>query len=408
MKQYLELLRHPNAKVLLLVAFPARIAYGMIALATFFKAEQATGSIAIAGLAIGFESLSSALTAGLRGALMDRWGQKWPLRIFVPGYAILILALNFSHDRNSILFFAFVLGLSAPPINLSIRPLWQSVVPSHLLRTAYALDTAVISAAMVLGPVIATALALSEHPGSALITCSVLIFIGGTSLGFTKVSRAWRPEKKDSTESGTFKSPAMQLLMLEGCIIGFGWGAFDVAVPAFATLENVASRTAWILGTLGVCNIAGGLIGGLISKRVTPLVTMSRTYILWFIASVPLAFTYPGWSLALAAAFLGLTGGSLQVFYWEVMEAVRPRGTATSSLGWLWTAEGTFMALGAAVGGWISNQYSPRYALGITTVTLAIGWFVLQTGKSRLFAANKLPSEEQDLLAMKDNTRPAI
>ena len=408
MKQYRELLRYPNAKVLLLAAFPARVAYGMIALATFFKAEQATGSIAVAGLAIGLESLSSALTAGLRGALMDRWGQKWPLRIFVPGYAILILALSFSQNRNSILFFAFILGLSAPPINLSIRPLWQSVVPPHLLRTAYALDTAVISAAMVLGPVIATSLALSSHPSSALITCAVLIFIGGTSLGFTKVSRNWKPEKKDATETGTFRSPAMQLLMLEGCIIGFGWGAFDVAVPAFATIENVASRTAWILGTMGVCNIAGGLIGGLISKRVTPLVSMTRTYVLWFIASVPLAFTYPGWSLALAAAFLGLTGGALQVFYWEVMEAVRPRGTATSSLGWLWTAEGTFMALGAAVGGWISNQYSSRYALGITTITLAIGWLVLQIGKTRLTAANQLPSEEQDLLAMKDNTRPAI
>jgi len=408
MKQYLELLRRPHAKVLLLVAFPARIAYGMIALATFFKAEQATGSIAVAGLAIGLESLSSALTAGLRGALMDRWGQKWPLRIFVPGYSILILALNFSQSRSSILFFAFVLGLSAPPINLSIRPLWQTVVPPDLLRTAYALDTAVISAAMVLGPVIATSLALSSHPSTALTACALLIFIGGTSLGVTKVSRNWRPEKKDASETGTFRSRAMQLLMLEGCIIGFGWGAFDVAVPAFATIENVASRTAWILGTMGICNIAGGLIGGLISKRVTPLVTMSRTYVLWFAASIPLAFTYPGWSLALAAAFLGLTGGSLQVFYWEVMEAVRPRGTATSSLGWLWTAEGTFMALGAAIGGWISNQYSPRYALGITTITLAIGWIVLQAGKSRLSAANTLPSEEQDLLAMKDNTRPAI
>lgn len=84
MKQYRELLRYPNAKVLLLTAFPARVAYGMIALATFFKAEQATGSIAVAGLAIGLESLSSALTAGLRGALMDRWGQKWPLRILYP------------------------------------------------------------------------------------------------------------------------------------------------------------------------------------------------------------------------------------------------------------------------------------------------------------------------------------
>lgn len=407
MRRYQELLRIPYVKVLLVSAFPARIAYGMIALGTFFKAEQATRSIAIAGLAIGLESLSSAITAGLRGSLMDRWGQKWPLRILVPAYALMILALNASHDRTLILVISFLLGLAAPPINLSIRPLWKTVVPAQYLRTAYALDTAVISAATVIGPVIATSLALSNHPGSALVLCSALLFIGGASLAVTKVSSTWRPESKENGRASLFQNPAFRLLMLEGCFIGFGTGAFNIGVPAFSTLEHVPHRTAWILGVMGVANLFGGLLGGLVSKRTPPLLVFRRTYLIWFIVTLPLAFTYPGWSLALVGGFLGLCGGAEQVFYLEILEAIRPRGSAISSLGWLWTVEGTFMSFGAAVGGLVSSGISPRACLAITTICVGSGLLILTIGKGRLSAANAIPTEEQDLQAMKDNASPA-
>ena len=139
MKRYKELLAFPHVVTLALAAFPARLAYSMIGLGIFFKAEQETGSVAVAGLAIGLNSLAGSLTAGIRGSLMDKWGQKWPLRILVPCYATLILALSSMHSKESILITAFVLGISAPPINLSIRPLWKDIVPENFLRTAYAL-----------------------------------------------------------------------------------------------------------------------------------------------------------------------------------------------------------------------------------------------------------------------------
>ena len=161
MKRYRELFAFPNVWVLVLSAFPARVAYGMVALAIFFKTEDATGSIAAAGLAIGINSVAGAATAGLRGMLMDRYGQKWPLRIFVPGYAGMMLILNTMENRNGILVAAFIMGITAPPINLSVRPLWRDIVPKDFLRTAYAVDTSVMSSAGVLGPVIATSLALS-------------------------------------------------------------------------------------------------------------------------------------------------------------------------------------------------------------------------------------------------------
>ncbi|MFM6841946.1 MAG: MFS transporter, partial [Candidatus Planktophila sp.] len=195
----------------------------------------------------------------------------------------------------------------------------------------------------------------------------------------------------------------LQLLVVEGCFIGFGWGIFDVAVPAFAKLEGVPHRTAWIFTAMGVSNIIGGLLGGLVSKKTTPLGALRKTYFAWFIVSLPLAFTYPDWSLVIGGALLGLVGGAIQVFYWEVMEAVRPQGSPSGMMGWLWTIEGTLMSIGSASGGWISEKFSPSLGMSITTICIGIGFTILTIGRGRLAAANKLPTPEEDLAAMKDN-----
>jgi len=402
MKRYAELFRFPNVWVLVLSAFPARVAYGMVGLSIFFKVSS-TESISVAGLALGLNAAAGSFTAGIRGSIMDKYGMKWPLRVLVPGYAAMMIALNMSHDRNTMLILAFVMGLTAPPINLSVRPLWKEVITEDWLRTAYAVDTAVMSTAGVIGPVLATTLSLSSHPGSALLTGALCMLVGGGSLAITKVARGWKPEKQPEVKVPMWRHKPLQLLVIEGCFIGFGWGVFDVAVPAFAKLEGVAYRTAWILTAMGIANIIGGLLGGLVSKKVTPLGALRKTYFVWFIFSIPVVFTYPDWTMVIGAAALGLVGGAIQVFYWEVMEAVRPQGSPSGMMGWLWTIEGTLMSIGSASGGWISDTYSPTIGLAISSICIGVGFTILTLGRGRLAAANKLPTDEEDLAAMKDN-----
>ena len=395
MNRYKELLAMPHVLILAISAFPARLAYSMIALGIFFKTEQTTGSIAAAGLAIGLNSLAGSLTAGIRGSVIDRWGQKWPLRILVPSYAALILTLNTMQSKESLLITAFILGATAPPINLSVRPLWKDIVPENFLRTAYALDSSMMSFTSVIGPVVITTLALSSHPGLGLGVTAALMLIGGTALALTSVSRNWIPEKKKKGQQRLWRDRAIQLLMFEGCFIGFGWGVFDVAVPAFATQEGVQHRVAWIFASFGAATVIGGLLGGLVSKKLAPLFALRRAYLLWLIACVPVAFTYPDWTMA-------LMGGAVQVFYFEVLEAARPQGSQTASLGWIWSVEGSFMAIGAAVGGVVSETLSPRIGLGMLPIMIFIGLIILTIGRGRLSAANDVPTEAEDLAAIKD------
>ena len=376
----------------------------MVGLGIFFKVQRETGSVAFAGLAIGLNSIAGSLTAGFRGYLIDKYGQSWPLRIFVPSYTAMILAVNISESKTFLLVMATIMGLTAPPINLSVRPLWKSVVSGTQLRTAYAIDTSMMNTAGVVGPVVVTSLALSSNPGSALAVASAMMFIGGTWLMMSKVSRTWIPEVKEKGQQALWRDPALRLLMLEGSFIGFGWGIFDVAVPAFATLEKVPNRTAWVFAAMGIASIAGGLIAGTLSKRTSSLSALRKTYAIWFLVSVPIAFTYPGWSMVVAGAFLGFVGGAIQVFYWEVMEAVRPKGSATSYMGLLWTVEGSVMSLGSAIGGWLCESIGAQITLSITSLCIGLGYIFLKVGKQRLIAADRIPTEEEDLLAMEDNS----
>ena len=403
MSRYSQVLSNKSGQYLLISSFPARLAYGMISLSIFFKVQQATGSIAIAGLATGVNGITGATTAGLRGSLIDKFGMKIPLRFLAPSYALLILLFSSGTSKSELVVFAAILGFSAPPINLSIRPLWKVTVPKNQIRTAYAIDTAVMNSVGVFGPLAATTISLNYSPVRALQLCSALIFIGGAALSLSPQLKRWKPEKKTSSDLAVWRTPAMQLLMLEGVFIGLGWGAFDIAIPAFTTIENIPQRTGIIFAVMAAGNVIGGLIAGMVSKNTSSFAAFKRIYLFWFIFSLPLAFTYPDWSMMIVTAAMSLMAGGLQVFYLEISEAVRPKGTAVAALGWLWTVEGTFAALGAALGGFVSEHYSPRYCLALTTVCVGIGYLIMRGGSGLLKAADRIPTEDEDTDALGAN-----
>lgn len=381
---------------LLLSSIPARLAYGMITLGIFFKVQQSTASISLAGLAVGLNTLASSASVGLRSSFIDKYGLTWPLRALVPSYAALIIFFNYADTKISLIVIAFILGAVAPPINLAVRPLWKVVIPESKQRTIFAIDTAVMSATAVIGPVLVTSLALSSNPKIALNSCAAAMLIGGIALALLKVTRTWIPEKKEQGAEHLLKMPAIRLLIAEGIFIGLAYGLFETGIPAFTTIEGVAGRTGLIFAVMAVFNIFGSLLAGLISKKITPLRAFRSTYLFWVIVCAPLAISNPDWTLLIISGLLGLAGGMQMVFYWEIVEAVRPKGTASSAIGWLWTFEGTAMALGSAISGFISEAFSPRYCLAAMSLCVLFGYLVIANGHKLLSAADRLPTQSED------------
>ena len=373
---------------MILGGFPGRLAFSMSSLAVFFHIENSSGSVAAAGTAVGAFSFTAAVTAGARGALVDKLGQTKPLLFFVPSFCIAMWTMGLIGDRPAIAVpLAAITGLTAPPFNMSIRPLWQVVAGNERVRTAYALDSVLMNIAMLLGPVVSTFVALTFSTTAALAMVGTSMLIGGSIIGFSPVSRSWIPEAKQPGEVGLFRSPSIRLLAVEGVFLGFAMGLITISIPAAATLANQKD----IAGTLMAMNAFGSIVGGLAAgvwlKNVIPINGLVVTQFCAFLFAIPLALTEPGWGMAAVLFCIGLSSGPAHVMYMELVDRVRPRGTASGALAALWTIEGSATAAGAAIAGTIAEVYSPQLALKIAAALILASPIVMLIGRRTVFRA---------------------
>ena len=408
MRTYLELFKIPGVKRLVISAMPGRLAYGMIALATFFFVQDKTGSITLAGIATGVETIASSLTAGFRGNLIDKWGQTKPLSIFVPSWVAFVIVLSTVSSPAAIIFVSGLIGLSSPPVNLSTRPLWRVLVGPENLRTAYALDTTMSSSTIVAGPVLATAIAIPISGSAALWATATLMAIGGIAIIQMPASRNWKPEPQQGNSMMLLRNKQFQILAFEGVIFGLAWGLLEISIPSFSTLQGTPGLSAPLLATLAGTSIIGGLLIGSRKSLTTPLQGFKWASLGASVAALPLVFTTPGWSMAVVLGLLGLGMGFAQVFHWEVLEAVRPQGTATSAQAWLWAVEGSMLAVGTAFGGYLVENVSPQSALlGVSIGLIVSTIYVWVYAASRLPQADKPLSESQKIEVLADLESPA-
>jgi MFS family permease len=125
----------------------------------------------------------------------------------------------------------------------------------------------------------------------------------------------------------------------------------------------------------------GSLVAGALGRHIAPVQGFRRIYLFWFLATIPLAFANPGWSLLLVLSTFGFIGGAEQVFYLEQLEIIRPQGSAAAAIGWIWTTEGTFGALGQSSGGFFSQHFSPHFCFAITSAMLGTGLILIHVGQ---------------------------
>jgi predicted MFS family arabinose efflux permease len=369
MGAYREFLRIPGVRPLLFASTFGRFAYAMVSLAIFFQVQSITGSVGTAGLAVGLSSLMGALSAGPRGHLVDRFGQTRPLYAFVPAYGLsaLLLALVASDARTAVVLSALV-GVTAPPINISIRPLWLDIVGQDRVRMAYSVDTAYHNLIMLLGPVVVTLVALNVSTRAAMAAVGVSMLVGGTLLAVNPHSRAWVPEGREHGEQGLLRSPAMRLLALEGAAMGLSVGFITIGIPALATLSGEAGMAGPVMSAMGVGAIVGTLWAGAKAKSIAPANGLRASTALFAVALLPLALVPIGLPMMVVVAVAWAFIGPANVFYLEVIDVVRPRGTAVAALASLWMIEGAAGALGNAIGGGLAESISPQLTLALGTL----------------------------------------
>ncbi|MHB0927334.1 MAG: MFS transporter [Candidatus Nanopelagicales bacterium] len=364
MRTYREMFRIPGVLALLISATFPRLSYSMVDLAAFFHIQHATGSVGTAGIALGVGGLFGSLSAAPRGQLVDRFGQTVPILILAPLYAAACVLLgSFASSAASAILLSAIRGTVAPPINMSIRPLWRNVVGEERVRTAYGLDSAHMNIMQLLGPVLSTLIALHIGTAQAIDAVAAFMLIGGVALALNPHSKSWVPEPRVMGEPSVLRSPAMRLLALEGASMGMAMGFIMIGIPALATLAGDRAQAGPLMSAIGVGSIVGTVWAGAKAKNVAPLLGLRNSVLACAVALIPLAWVPIGPWLMIQITVAFAMMGPAQVFYLETIDIVRPRGTAVSSLGTLWTIEGSASALASALGGNVAEWFSPHVTL---------------------------------------------
>ncbi|MFJ7589473.1 MFS transporter [Streptomyces sp. NPDC097617] len=356
-----------------------RLPNGMVPVGLVLWITGAGGTLAFAGLLAALYGLASALSQPVKGRLMDRFGQprvSAPAAVLNSGCLFALPLIGAGGHPAAVAAVVGFAGLMTPPLEAGLRALWPSVLPDPAQRRfAQALDTGSQGLLYIAGPLLASWLAATHGPGTALIATSALGLAGTVVVLTAAPSRTWRPAPTvGAAGGGRLRSSGLVLLFTGLAATGFTLGAMNVWAAGMATAHGLDM----LAGVLPAAFSTGSFLGGLLyARRTWPGTTTSHlitTAALFLLGWLPLlAHLRPHAAIALAVV-PGLFLTLIITNAFHTVDALAPASRTTEAYAWLILSVGTGQAGGTALAGALSAHTAVLAALpaaGAAT-TLAI------------------------------------
>lgn len=372
---YRETLATPGIKRLYAASVVARMPMGFGTLATVLVVRDATGSFSVAGIAAGAELLAAALAAAPLGRAVDLLGQTrvlLPVAIFnAAALSALALAALLDAPAGVLVGLAFLAGI-IPPVSACHRALLASMLSGPRLQSAYALESIVQEAMYTGGPLLVAVAVAIGGPADALIAGAAFTLFGTLWFAKTRLSREWRAPVVTRTAGGALRSPVVRLLCVYGILGGTGFGAFEVAVTAFARERGSPNAAGPLLAVWAIGSMSGGLWYG--SREWQRPAARRFQEVSWVVAAafVPSLLASSIWGLVPCMAVAGLAIAPMASLVYTLCGELAPEGMVTESFTWLNTAFPIGIGAGAALAGVVVDGPGARAGLALACIGPAL------------------------------------
>jgi len=376
-KSYWILLRTPGVSRLIGAQLTARFPFGMLSLAFLIHIEQIFDSYGAAGLVLGAMSIGQAIAGPLTSRLMGRLGMR-PVIIatmVICAVSIIVMALV-PLSIPSLMIIGFVAGLSTPPIQPAVRTIYPKIVNSRQLTPLFSLDASAQEIIWVLGPVIATFVALQVSTTAGILLAAFFLVAGGVwFVALPEVGQVRIPRSRRKL-GVVLKKPEVLL----STIVGFTLVAACAAVEAgvVAVFGHGTADAGWVLGIFAIGSLIGGLALG--HAPMGPWALASRMLIVTVgLALASLWLTFWWLSLALLLAGVGIAP-AFAVLFGIVSASVKFSDTA-EAYGWVGTGQLIGAAMGSAIAGFSIDHFGPVAAIYVATGFAGLGFIIPALGR---------------------------
>ncbi|WP_103528684.1 MFS transporter [Streptomyces sp. SM12] len=387
MRTYQELLRLPGARSSVVGGFLGRLPNGMRILGCLLMVSATTGSYAQAGLVTALMTVCQAVAAPVLGRAADRRGQRPVLLLSLAGQIVglsaLVLAAVTLQPLWTLLAAAIVTGLTSLSVGSLVRARWVALVGSSpRLPSAYALESVVDETVFVVGPLLATSLAVALFPAAGLVGALVLLTAG--TLILVATAPAPPPPAADAVgqrSRGVLRTRGLPLLLLVFALLGTFFGAIDVAILAFAEENGNPGFAGPLLALVALGSLIAGLTWGAVRSWSIGLpARLLGCAGAFAVAGLPLPWVTATPLMALCMLLCGAAIAPAMITGTLLIERLLPRGRLTEGFAWMSSSIAVGMAAGAALGGRLADGTSSRGTLVMATTTVLLCLVVAASG----------------------------
>jgi MFS family permease len=387
MSSQLAVLRYPGFARVISSQLLARFPFGMMSLGLVMHIEDMHDSYAVAGIALGAETIGAAIS----GPVLARWLSRFGTRPVILssaliGAAALLILGTFWLTEIAVVLLALAVGLTSPPIQSAVRTIYPTLVKKKDLNTVYSLDATAQEIIWVIGPVAAALLAAGANTGFVVILMAItqvigsLLFCANREVGQLRID----------LPKGKVGSVLKNKLVFANAVVGLLMvGSFSgVEVGAVAILDKALAGL--VLAALSVGSIVGGLLLGHRGKTKWAL-TKFLSIIAFGYAAVWLAPENAFW---IGACFFVAGLGVAPAFgYLAAMIASSlKQSESAEAYGWINTGQLMGYSAGAALSGIAIDLISNVAAIWVSIV------FAAATVLAAIMTSNLTP---QSMIATK-------
>jgi len=375
MKLYAKLWNSPGLMRVVAAQLLARFPYGMMVLAIVMHVQHIFNSYAIAGLAMGAETLMSAISGPLLGRLVGRIGI---MRVFVPGgilsVSIFLLLAFDSFAPWWVVFLCGLLGFIQPPIQSVARTVYPNLVKPELRNSIFTLDATSQELIWILGPVLTTFAVAQVNTVFAMVLMAAIQAFGLLMFLSDKNVRATHIEKTEKQIGHVIKNRTVIIMIVLGTVLVAGFAGMEI--PTVALLDRSISGAVVAIFSLG------SIIGGLTLGHRTPTKWTVSGFFLLGTIGYTLSLVLPSNPIWLSICWFvgGIAVAPLLGTVNAMISSATTQADALEAYGWLNTGQLLGYSAAAVIVGFLIDNVNAAAGLWVAIGFSFIGLCVSLIG----------------------------
>lgn len=367
---YGPLLKTPGAGAFTAAGFIGRLPISMMGLGIVLLETSKGVSYAIAGLIAASFAVAAAVGGPIVSSLVDRLGQSRVLPWAVTAYSVFMVVLLIALDRSAPLWAVIPLavgaGMTMPSVGSMVRARWAWVLTRDRIHVAYAWESILDELIFIVGPPLATVLALNVHPAAALVACLFLVVAGVLWLIPQRRTEPAAHRRDRSQGPPAIAQPGMFAVFATFVFVGGVFGSFEVVTVAFAAERSVPQLTGGLLALYAFGSLLAGFTYGALPSPRFHGRRMDMMLLGMAVVTLGLPLATSAAVLAPVAFLAGLAVSPVLIAGTALVERIVLSAQLTEGITWTITGLALGVAVSAPVSGAVIDANGARAAYLVT------------------------------------------